>query len=315
MRCRQSSFYEWFIVEQLYRRRTNCFESEELVMEYANPDVLVSTDWVLEHHQDQGIRVVEVDEDVLLYEQGHILGAVKIDWHTDLQRRDIRDFIDEAGFAALMEEKGISNDTTVIMYGDKSNWWAAYALWFFKYNGHKDVRLMNGGRQKWTAEERSLSTETPTPPKGSYKVPYRDQSIRAYSRDVLQHIIKVKNGQGALVDVRSPQEFSGEKLHMPDYPQEGAQRGGHVPGAQSIPWAQAVQEDGTFKSANELSELYGSKGVTEGKDIIAYCRIAERSSHSWFVLKYLLGYPKVRNYDGSWTEWGNIVGIPIEQGS
>ncbi len=284
-------------------------------MEYASPSVLVSTDWVLEHHQDQGVRVVEVDEDVLLYEQGHIPGAVKVDWHTDLQRRDIRDFIDETGFAALMEEKGISNDTTVIIYGDKSNWWAAYALWFFKYNGHKDVRLMNGGRQKWTAEEKPLSTEKPIPSKGSYSVPYRDQSIRAYNSDVLHHIIKVKNGQGALVDVRSPQEFSGEKLHMPDYPQEGAQRGGHVPGAQSIPWAQAVQEDGTFKSAEDLSKLYGSKGVTGDKDIIAYCRIAERSSHSWFVLKYLLGYPKVRNYDGSWTEWGNIVGAPIEQGA
>lgn len=284
-------------------------------MEYANPNILVSTDWVLEHHQDPNIRIVEVDEDVLLYEQGHVPGAVKIDWHTDLQRRDIRDFIDEAGFAALMESKGISNDTEVIFYGDKSNWWAAYALWFFKYNGHENVRLMNGGRQKWVAEEKNLTSETVNHSKGSYSVPYRDQSIRAYSSDILQHIIKTQSGQGALVDVRSPQEFSGEKLHMPDYPQEGAQRGGHVPGAQNIPWAQAVQDDGTFKSADELAKLYSDKGVQGDKDIIAYCRIAERSSHTWFVLKYLLGYPKVRNYDGSWTEWGNIVGVPIEQGS
>lgn len=284
-------------------------------MDYAVPEVLVSTDWVLAHLNDPKVRIVEVDEDVLLYEQGHVPGAVKIDWHTELQRRDIRDFIDEAGFAKLMEEKGIANDNTVIFYGDKSNWWAAYALWFFKYNGHQDVRLMNGGRQKWIAESRILSDVAPTIPQVSYKVPYRDQSIRAYAGDVLQHIIKVSQGKGALVDVRSPQEFSGEKLHMPDYPQEGAQRGGHVPGAKSIPWAQAVKEDGTFKNAEALQKLYGDKGVTADKDIIAYCRIAERSSHTWFVLKYLLGYQKVRNYDGSWTEWGNLVGAPIEQGS
>ncbi len=283
--------------------------------DYATPDILVSTDWVLENLDNPNVRFAEVDEDVLLYEQSHIPGAVKIDWHTELQRQDVRDFIDEAGFNALMEAKGISNDTTVILYGDKSNWWAAYALWFFKYNGHNDVRLMNGGRQKWIAEDKVVTNEKPSHPKGSYSVAYRDQSIRAYSSDVMQHLLKVNDGSGAMVDVRSPQEFSGEKLHMPDYPQEGAQRGGHIPGAQNIPWAQAVQEDGTFKSAEELTELYGSKGVSKDKDIIAYCRIAERSSHSWFVLKYLLGYPKVRNYDGSWTEWGNLVGVPIEQGS
>lgn len=282
---------------------------------YATPDILVSTDWVLENLDNPNIRIAEVDEDVLLYEQSHIPGAVKIDWHTELQRPDVRDFIDEAGFNQLMASKGISNDTTVILYGDKSNWWAAYALWFFKYNGHQDVRLMNGGRQKWMAEEKVVTSDKPEHPQGKYSVAYRDQSIRAYSSDVLQHLLKVKDGSGAMVDVRSPQEFSGEKLHMPDYPQEGAQRGGHIPGAQSIPWAQAVQEDGTFKSSEELAALYGGKGVTEDKDIIAYCRIAERSSHSWFVLKYLLGYPKVRNYDGSWTEWGNLVGVPIEQGS
>jgi thiosulfate/3-mercaptopyruvate sulfurtransferase len=282
--------------------------------DYAKPEVLVSTDWVLEHHQDEGVRIVEVDEDILLYEQGHIPNAVKLDWHTELQRPDIRDFVDEAGFAELMKEKGISNDTTVILYGDKSNWWAAYAYWFFKYNGHKDVRLMNGGRQKWVAEAKPTTDDASSVSVGSYKVPYRDQSIRAYATDVMKHIINVQEGKGAMVDLRSPAEFTGEKLHMPEYPQEGAQRGGHIPGAKSIPWAQAVQEDGTFKSADELKDLYSGKGVTEDKDIIAYCRIAERSSHSWFVLKELLGYPRVRNYDGSWTEWGNMVGAPIEQG-
>ena len=283
--------------------------------EYANPDVLVSTDWVLEHHQDPGVRVVEVDEDVLLYERGHVPGAVKLDWHTELQRPDVRDFVDEAGFAELMRDKGISNDTTVVLYGDKSNWWAAYAFWFFKYNGHRDVRLMNGGRQKWVAEDKPLSKDKPQVEPGTYTVAYRDESIRAYAADVLQHILKVKDGRGALVDVRSPAEFSGEKLHMPEYPQEGALRGGHIPGASNIPWAKAVEEDGTFKPVDALRDLYAGEGVTADRDVVAYCRIAERSSHSWFVLKYLLGYPKVRNYDGSWTEWGNMVGVPIEQGS
>ncbi len=284
-------------------------------MAYANPEVLVSTAWVFEHHQDENVRVVEVDEDVLLYEQGHIPAAVKLDWHTELQRSDIRDFIDEQGFAELMREKGISNDSTVVLYGDKSNWWAAYAFWFFKYNGHSDVRLMDGGRQKWLEEKRPLSSEKPKYSIGQYIVPYRDASIRVFAADVLQHIIKVKDGSGTLVDVRSPDEYSGAKLHMPEYPQEGALRGGHIPGAQNIPWAQTVNQDGTFKSAEELGKLYGDKGVSKDKDIITYCRIAERSSHSWFVLKYLLGFPKVRNYDGSWTEWGNMVGVPIEQGS
>lgn len=283
-------------------------------MEYAN-DVLVSTEWVFEHHHDANVQLLEVDEDVLLYSQGHIPGALKLDWHTELQRADIRDFITEAGFADLMAEKGVSNDTTVVLYGDKSNWWAAYAFWFFKYNGHEKVYLMNGGRQKWLAEERPLQEATPEVVAGSYRVPYRDASIRAFAADVLQHIIAVKDGRGAMVDVRSPEEYSGEKLHMPDYPQEGALRGGHIVGAQNIPWAQAVLEDGTFKSADELQLLYSTKGVTKDKAVVAYCRIAERSSHTWFVLKYLLGYPNVRNYDGSWTEWGNMVGAPIEQGA
>jgi thiosulfate/3-mercaptopyruvate sulfurtransferase len=283
--------------------------------DYAHPEVLVDTAWVEAHHRDEGVRVVEVDEDVLLYLQGHVPGAVQLDWHTELQRSDVRDFIDADAFGVLMEEKGISNDTTVILYGDKSNWWAAYAFWFMKYNGHADVRLMDGGRQKWLAEGRPLATEAARPARGRYRVPYRDASIRAFAPDVLQHLLRVKDGAGALVDVRSPAEYSGEKLHMPEYPQEGALRGGHVPGAVNVPWAKAVEDDGTFRPSEQLRALYGGLGVTPDKDVVAYCRIAERSSHTWFVLKYLLGYPRVRNYDGSWTEWGNMVGVPIEQGA
>lgn len=282
--------------------------------EYANPDVLVSTDWVAEHLDQPGIKLVEVNEDVLLYETGHIPGAVKLDWHTELQQAEVRDFIDAADFGRLAASKGISNSDTVIFYGDKSNWWAAYAFWFFKYNGHADARLMNGGRQKWVAEGRELSTEVGTPEYGEYEVPYRDASIRAFAPEVLQHLLKVQSDEGALVDVRSREEFTGEKLHMPDYPNEGALRGGHIPGAVSVPWASAVEEDGTFKPATALAELYALNGVTADRDVIAYCRIAERSSHTWFVLKYLLGFPRVRNYDGSWTEWGNMVGVPVEQG-
>ncbi|MDZ7800335.1 MAG: sulfurtransferase [Trueperaceae bacterium] len=282
---------------------------------YAHPEVLVDTDWVEAHHGDDGVRVVEVDEDVLLYEQGHVPGARKLDWHTELQRPDVRDFVDREQFAALMEEKGISNDDTVVLYGDKSNWWAAYAFWFLKYNGHEDVRLMDGGRQKWVAEGRSITRDVPPREPAIYRVPYRDASIRAFAPDVLQHLLAVKDGRGALVDVRSPAEYSGEKLHMPEYPQEGALRGGHIPGAANVPWAQAVQDDGTFKPASELTELYRGHGVTADRPVIAYCRIAERSSHTWFVLRYLLGYPDVRNYDGSWTEWGNMVGVPVAQGA
>lgn len=288
---------------------------EQTTVQYARPEVLVDTAWVEKNREAANVRVFEVDEDVLLYEQGHIPGALKLDWLTELQRPDIRDFIDEAGFAALMAEKGVNNDTTVILYGDKSNWWAAYAFWFFKYNGHHDVRLMNGGRQKWVDEQRALSSEVPTVEKGAYRVEYRDATIRAFASDVLKHLLVVNSGEGALVDVRSPEEYSGERLHMPDYPQEGAMRGGHIPGAASIPWARAVKEDGTFKDAEELASLYQQAGVRPEHDVIAYCRIAERSSHSWFVLKYLLGYPRVRNYDGSWTEWGNLVGVPVKQGT
>lgn len=281
----------------------------------ARSGVLVSTAWLASNLGREDIRVIEVDEDVLLYETGHVLGALKLDWLTELQRRDVRDFIDAEAFGKLMESKGVSNHTTVVLYGDKSNWWAAYAFWFFKYNGHADVRLMDGGRQKWVAEGRELVTEVPTVQPGTYSVAYRDASIRAFLHDVVPHLLKVNAGSGALVDVRSPQEYSGEKLHMPEYPQEGALRGGHIPGAANIPWARAVNEDGTFKASDELRRMYGELGVTPDKDVIAYCRIAERSSHSWFVLKHLLGYPKVRNYDGSWTEWGNAVGVPIKQGS
>ncbi len=282
-------------------------------MSYVHPEVLVSTDWVLEHHNNANIKLIEVNEDFLLFEQAHIPGAVKMDWHTNLQRDDIRDFIDEKAFAALVSSLGISNDDTVIFYGDKNNWWACYAFWFFKYNGHKDARVMNGGRAKWMADGKPTTTEVVTYPTGKYVVPYRDASIRAFSLDVLKHLVDVNRGTGALVDVRSPDEFSGKVTHMPNYPQEGALRGGHIPGAQSIPWSQAANEDGTFKSFDELTALYAGKNVTPDKDVIAYCRIAERSSHTWFVLKYLLGFENVRNYDGSWTEWGNIVGVPIEK--
>ena len=279
--------------------------------EYAHPEVLVETQWVADHLNDPNVRVVECDEDVLLYEQGHVPGAIKIDWLAELNDPVVRDYLDREHFEKLLSSKGISNDTTVVFYGDKNNWWATYALWVFKLFGHKDGRIMNGGRAKWIAEERELSRETPSYPAGRYRAPERDDTtIRAFRDQVLEHI---KKSGVALVDVRSPQEFSGERTHMPEYPQEGTLRGGHIPTAASIPWAKAVKEDSTFKSTAELQELYGSQGVTPDKDVITYCRIGERSSHTWFVLTYLLGYPQVRNYDGSWTEWGNGVGLPIEK--
>jgi thiosulfate/3-mercaptopyruvate sulfurtransferase len=278
--------------------------------QYANPKVLVETDWVAEHLKDPNLRIVESDEDVLLYEVGHIPGAVKIDWHVDLQNPVVRDYINKRGFEALMSSRGISNDSTVLFYGDKSNWWATYALWVFKLFGHEKCLVMNGGRQKWIAENRPLSKETPENPRTNYVAKERDdKQIRAFRDQVMRHV----SAGNPLVDVRSPQEFSGELLHMPGYPQEGALRGGHIPGARNIPWSKAVREDGTFKSPEELKELYEPLGITSDKDVIAYCRIGERSSHTWFVLQYLLGYSKVRNYDGSWTEWGNLVGAPIER--
>ena len=277
---------------------------------YAHPELLVETEWVAQHLDDPNVRLVESDEDVLLYEIGHIPGAVKVDWHTDLQDPVERDYINRADFERLMSRLGISNDTTVVFYGDKSNWWATYALWAFRLFGHQKVAVMNGGRQKWLDEGRPQSRETSSYPAATYHAPERDDhKIRAFREDVAKQI----ENKAPLVDVRSPQEYSGELLHMPGYPQEGALRGGHIPGAKSIPWARAARENGTFKSAEELTQLYQSQGITPDKEIIAYCRIGERSSHTWFVLTFLLGYPNVRNYDGSWTEWGNLVGAPIEK--
>jgi thiosulfate/3-mercaptopyruvate sulfurtransferase len=279
--------------------------------EYAHPEVLVDTAWVADHLNDPKVRIVESNEDILLYDQGHIPGAIKIDWVADLNDQVVRDYLDREHFEKLLSAKGISNDTTVVFYGDKNNWWATYALWVFKLYGHKDARIMNGGRAKWIAEGHELTKEVPSYAPASYKAPERDDTtIRAFRDQVREHI---KKSGVALVDVRSPQEYSGERTHMPEYPQEGTLRGGHIPTAVSIPWAKAVKEDSTFKSLEDLQELYGSQGVTPDKDVVAYCRIGERSSHTWFVLTYLLGYPQVRNYDGSWTEWGNGVGLPIEK--
>ena len=277
---------------------------------YASADALVSTEWLAQHLNDASIRVVESDEDILLYDTGHIPGAVKVDWVQDLNDQTVRDYLNSAQFATLLSQKGIGNDTMVVFYGDKNNWWATYAFWVFKLFGHSNARILNGGRKKWTDEGRTLTRTVPVYPETLYNAPARDDSrIRAYRDQVLAH----SRNHGILVDVRSPQEYTGERLHMPDYPNEGALRGGHIPGARNIPWAQAVREDGTFKSYDELKALYATKGVTEDQDVIAYCRIGERSSHTWFVLHYLLGFKKVRNYDGSWTEWGNGVGLPIEK--
>jgi thiosulfate/3-mercaptopyruvate sulfurtransferase len=279
--------------------------------QYAHPEVLVSTQWVADHLDDPNIRILESDEDLLLYEIGHIPGALKLDWQTQMQDQIIRDFVDKAGFERLMRERGIGNETTVVLYGDRNNWYATYGFWLFRYYGHGDVRVMDGGRAKWEAEGRPYSTEVPTYPPTEYTAQEPDSSIRAFRDDVMA---QVSSGNPTLVDVRSPQEYTGELLHAVGYPQEGAQRAGHVRGARNIPWGQAVGENGTFKSADELRSLYGGKGITPDQSVIAYCRIGERSSHTWFVLKYLLGYPDVRNYDGSWTEWGSLVGVPIAVG-
>jgi thiosulfate/3-mercaptopyruvate sulfurtransferase len=278
---------------------------------YAKPDVLVTTDWVAEHLNDPGVRVVESDEDVLLYDVGHIPGAVKIDWVTDLNDQVRRDYLESGEFEKLLSDKGISNDTLVVFYGDKSNWWACYAFWVFQLFGHSNAVVMDGGRAKWTAEERPLEKDVPAYPKANYSAPERaDYRIRAFRDQVMAH---VQSGL-PLVDVRSPGEYSGELLHMADYPQEGALRGGHIPGAKNIPWGRAVAENGTFKTADELRAIYeDEQGLSAEQNVVAYCRIGERSSHTWFVLTYLLGYPNVRNYDGSWTEWGNLVGVPIEK--
>ena len=278
---------------------------------YANPDVLVSTEWVAAHLNDDNIRLLESNEDVLLYDTGHIPGAQKIDWQDDLNDAVVRDYVGQQQFQALMEKLGISNDTTIVFYGDKSNWWATYAFWVFQLFGHTNAKVMDGGRQKWVDEGRELTTDTPSYPAASYTAPARnDSAIRAMRDEVLAH-----QQEGLpLVDVRSPAEYSGELLHMADYPQEGSLRGGHIAGARNVPWARAANDDGTFKNAGDLRAIYEEEQGLNGSDnIVAYCRIGERSSHTWFVLTYLLGYDTVRNYDGSWTEWGNAVGLPIER--
>jgi thiosulfate/3-mercaptopyruvate sulfurtransferase len=278
---------------------------------YAHPERLVTTAWLAEHLDDPNLVVAESDEDVLLYETGHIPGAVKIDWHLDLNDPVQRDYVDSESFARLMSSKGIARDTTIVFYGDNFNWWAAYALWVTTLFGHQDVRLLDGGRQKWIEEGRPLTTEVPTRPATDYKTVERDDTaIRAFRDQVLAHV----RGGGRLVDVRSPGEYSGELLAMPDYPQEGALRGGHIPGASNVPWKRAAADDGTFKDVDELRAIYKQElGLSEDDDVIVYCRIGERSSHTWFVLTHLLGFPKVRNYDGSWVEWGNAVRVPIER--
>lgn len=285
--------------------------------DYAHPERLVSTEWLQEHLGRPGLVVVESDEDVLLYETGHIPSAVKIDWHTDLNDPVERDFVDGEAFARLAGSKGISRDTTVVIYGDKNNWWAAYALWIFTLFGHEDVRLLNGGRDKWIAEGRAITTETPKPEAVEYPVVDRDDvTARAFKDDVLAHLGLVRSGGGALIDVRSPEEYSGERTEIPGYPTEGALRAGHIPSAASVPWARAAAPDATFKPRGELDAIYkGEAGLKEGDDVIAYCRIGERSSHTWFVLTHLLGFENVRNYDGSWTEWGSAVRVPVVQGS
>ena len=286
-------------------------DHREKFREYARPDKLVSTEWVADHLDDPSVVIVESDEDVLLYDTGHIPGSVKVDWHTDLNHPLVRDYLEPEAFAELLSKKGIKPGQTVVFYGDNFNWWAAYALWVFHLFGHTNTRLMDGGRQKWVAEGRPLTLDVPLPSPTDYPVPERtDAPIRAFRDDVLAHLEK----GGKLVDVRSPEEYSGTLLHMPDYPQEGALRGGHIPGAASVPWKRATNEDGTFKGIEGLRAIYASEvGIESGEDVIAYCRIGERSSHTWFVLTFLMGFPNVRNYDGSWTEWGNLVGAPIER--
>ncbi|MFO1448660.1 MAG: sulfurtransferase [Opitutaceae bacterium] len=280
---------------------------------YADPEVLVDGAWLQAHLDDPGIRIVESNEDVLLYQTGHIPGAIHIDWRGDLQDNTERDYVSPEGFASLCARSGITPETTVIFYGDKSNWWAAYALWAFRLFGHRNLKLLDGGSAKWKSEGRPLSREKVRPVPSVYPVPVRrhDDEIRAFFDDTLAHA----RARRPLIDVRSPGEYRGEITHMPEYPQEGVLRGGHVPGARSVPWKMAVNDDGTFKSAEELKRIYSENlGLKPTDDIIAYCRIGERSSHTWFVLTYLLGYSRVRNYDGSWTEWGNRVRAPIAKG-
>ena len=280
---------------------------------YAHPEKLVSTAWLAEHLEDPSLRILESDEDVLLFEMGHIPGAQKIDWHTDLNDAVERDYVAPDQFSELLRSRGIDETTPVILYGDKSNWWAAYALWVFELFGFTNVRLLDGGRAKWETEARPMVTDVPSFKRTGYTAPARDDDrIRAFLPEVLAHQL----ANGAMIDVRSLPEYTGERTHMPDYPQEGTLRGGHIPGAQSVPWARAANADASFKNAAELRAIYeGEAGLASAQEVVTYCRIGERSSHTWFVLTYLLGYPNVRNYDGSWTEWGNAVRTPIKRGS
>jgi thiosulfate/3-mercaptopyruvate sulfurtransferase len=280
------------------------------VSDYAK-DVLVDTQWVEDHLDDSSVKIVEVDENPALYAEAHIPGAIGFDWKTDLQDQVKRDFLGPQAFGELFGAHGISNDDTIVLYGDRNNWFAAYTYWYLKYYGHDNVRLVNGPREKWISEGRPTTTEVPSLPTATFTAQPGDDAIRAKRDEVLGALDDGRK----LVDVRSPQEYSGELIAMPGYEQEGAQRGGHIPGAASVPWTQAVQEDGTFKSADDLRALYGAKGIEPGADVIAYCRIGERSAHTWFVLHELLGHDKVKNYDGSWTEWGNLVNVPIEKGA
>lgn len=280
----------------------------EKIAQYAHPEVLVTTDWLAENLDK--VRVVESNEDILLYDTGHIKGAVKLDWHTELNDQVRRDYLDGPAFSALMTKKGISRTDTIVLYGDKSNWWACYAFWVFKLFGHEDVRLLDGGRAKWIADGRELTKEIPSLPAGNYPVVERnDSEIRAFRDDIKNHV------PAPIVDIRSLPEYTGERLHMADYPNEGAARGGHIPSARNVPWGKCVQEDSTFKTLEGLKEvLLNETGFNENDKFITYCRIGERSSLTWFALKYLIGVKDVRNYDGSWTEWGNLVGVPVVQG-
>jgi thiosulfate/3-mercaptopyruvate sulfurtransferase len=278
--------------------------------EYAHPETLVDTSWVADHLNDPNVRLIEADEDVLLYEIGHIPGAVKLDWHVDVQDPVSRDFVDQKGFEHLMSRYGVTNDTTIVLYGDRNNWYAAYSFWLFTMYGHKNLKILNGGRAKWEQEGRPYTKEVPHYQPTTYHAQPADEAIRAFRDQVAEGL---KDPGRRLIDVRSPQEYTGELLHMINYPQEGAQRGGHIPGAKNIPWATAANTDGTFKSPEELRQIYEGKDITPDKDVITYCRIGERSAHTWFVLTQLLGYPRVRNYDGSWTEWGSLVRAPIEK--
>ncbi len=289
-------------------------DTDAKLAEYAHPERLVTTAWLEQHLGEPGLVVVESDEDVLLYDTGHIPGAIKVDWHTELNDQVTRDYLNGEQFAALMSEKGIARDSTIVVYGDKNNWWAAYALWVFSLFGHEDVRLLDGGRSAWIAEGRDITDEKPAVTQADYPVVERDDTkIRAFKDEVLANLDQPGK---PLVDVRSPGEYSGEVTHLPDYPQEGVLRGGHIPGAASVPWARAAADDGRFRPRSELAAIYEQEqGLSKTDEVVAYCRIGERSSHTWFVLSHLLGFENVRNYDGSWTEWGNAVRVPVVRGS